>query len=78
MVLRHKDPHRQRPFRTPLVWPIPVVPILGILFNGYMMSSSELANWMRLIGWLIIGLFVYFFYSRNHSRVQKGLENTTV
>jgi hypothetical protein len=24
-------------------------------------------NWMRLIGWLIIGLFIYFGYSRNHS-----------
>jgi len=31
------------------------------------------ANWIRLIGWLIVGLFVYFFYSRRHSRVQAGL-----
>jgi APA family basic amino acid/polyamine antiporter len=26
-------------------------------------------NWARLIGWLIIGLVVYFTYGRKHSRV---------
>jgi APA family basic amino acid/polyamine antiporter len=70
IVLRRKDPNRHRPFRTPFV---PAVPILGILFNGYMMYELGAANWIRLIVWLIIGLFVYFFYSRKHSRVQQGL-----
>ena len=70
MVLRHKDPDRPRPFRTPFM---PVVPILGILFNGYMMVELGAANWIRLIVWLIIGLFVYFFYSRKHSKVQRAL-----
>jgi APA family basic amino acid/polyamine antiporter len=70
MVLRHKDPDRVRPFRTPLV---PLVPILGILFNGYMMVELGVANWIRLIVWLLIGLVVYFLYSRNNSRVQKAL-----
>jgi APA family basic amino acid/polyamine antiporter len=70
MVLRHKDPDRARPFRTPFV---PLVPILGILFNGYMMVELGAANWIRLIVWLIIGLFVYFFYSRKHSNVQARL-----
>jgi APA family basic amino acid/polyamine antiporter len=73
MVLRHKDPDRVRPFRTPLV---PLVPILGILFNGYMMFELGIANWIRLVVWLIIGLFVYFFYSRKHSKVQIALDNT--
>ena len=69
MVLRRRDPHRARPFRTPFV---PLVPILGILFNGYMMFELGLANWIRLIVWLLIGLVIYFLYSRNHSKVQKG------
>jgi APA family basic amino acid/polyamine antiporter len=68
IVLRYKDPDRARPFRTPFV---PVVPILGIIFNGYMMYKLGVWNWARLIVWLIIGLFVYFFYSRYHSLVQK-------
>jgi APA family basic amino acid/polyamine antiporter len=27
-------------------------------------------NWARLIGWLLIGLVVYFSYGRHHSRLQ--------
>jgi APA family basic amino acid/polyamine antiporter len=70
LVLRKRDPDRVRPFRTPLV---PLVPILGILFNGYMMIELGAANWIRLVVWLLIGLVVYFSYSRKHSRVQKAL-----
>jgi len=66
MVLRNSDPSHPRPFRTP--W-VPVVPILGIVFNGYMMYKLGWVNWARLIIWLVIGLIVYFSYSRYHSRV---------
>jgi APA family basic amino acid/polyamine antiporter len=66
MVLRRTDPQQSRPFRTPLV---PVVPILGIGFNGYMMYKLGWINWARLIIWLVIGLVVYFTYGRHHSRV---------
>ncbi len=74
MVLRVREPNRVRPFRTPLAWPIPVVPVLGILFNGYMMIKLGWLNWARLIIWLVIGLVVYFSYGRKHSRVQQNLE----
>ena len=67
VVLRRTHPGQTRPFRTPGV---PWVPILGVLFNGYMMYKLGWVNWARLIVWLIIGLFVYFGYSRKHSRVQ--------
>ena len=73
VMLRRSDPDRPRPFRAPLVWPVPVVPAMGILFNGYMMYKLGTANWIRLFGWLLIGLVVYFFYSRKHSRVQLRL-----
>jgi APA family basic amino acid/polyamine antiporter len=66
MVLRSTNPGQPRPFRTPFV---PVVPILGIGFNGYMMYKLGWINWARLIIWLIIGLVVYFTYGRHHSRV---------
>jgi basic amino acid/polyamine antiporter, APA family len=67
MILRRTNPQQPRPFRTP--W-VPVVPILGIIFNGYMMYKLGWVNWARLIGWLAIGLIVYFTYSRYHSRVR--------
>ena len=70
MVLRRTNPSQPRPFRTP--W-VPLVPILGIVFNGYMMYKLGWINWARLIVWLIIGLVVYFSYGRHHSRL--GLDN---
>ena len=68
MVLRHSNPSQPRPFRTP--W-VPTVPILGIVFNGYMMYKLGWINWARLFGWLIIGLVIYFSYGRYHSRLQQ-------
>ena len=71
MALRRTNPGQPRPFRTP--W-VPFVPVMGILFNGYMMYKLGWVNWARLIIWLIIGMVVYFTYSRKHSRVQAALE----
>jgi APA family basic amino acid/polyamine antiporter len=70
LVLRRANPTQPRPFRTP--W-VPVVPILGVLFNGYMMYKLGWVNWARLIIWLIIGLVVYFAYGQKHSRVQAAI-----
>jgi len=72
MILRRTHPDRKRPFRTP--W-VPFVPIMGILFNGYMMYKLGWINWARLIIWLAIGLVVYFSYGRKNSRVQQAQKN---
>ena len=67
MILRKTNPGQARPFRTP--W-VPFIPIMGILFNGYMMYKLGWVNWARLIIWLLIGLVIYFVYGRHNSRVQ--------
>jgi len=67
MVLRYTNPDQPRPFRTP--W-VPLIPILGVISNGYMMAKLGMWNWIRLVVWLAIGLVVYFTYSVKHSRVQ--------
>ena len=67
-ILRVRRPDLHRPFKTPLV---PLVPILGILVSLGLMASLPLDTWIRLIVWLIIGMVIYFTYSRRHSRVQK-------
>jgi APA family basic amino acid/polyamine antiporter len=69
MVLRVTNPGQGRPFRTPMVF---LIAPLGIIFNGYMMLNLNGWNWIRLFGWLAVGLVVYFAYSRHHSRVQRG------
>jgi basic amino acid/polyamine antiporter, APA family len=75
MILRKTDPERSRPFRTP--W-VPLVPLMGILFNGYMMVRLGWLNWARLIIWLAVGMIVYFTYSVKHSKVQQALREETV
>jgi len=67
IILRRTNPNQPRPFRTP--W-VPMIPLLGIGFNGYMMLKLGWINWARLTIWLAIGLIVYFSYSRHHSRVR--------
>ena len=64
MVMRRTNPQLPRPFRTPLV---PLVPILGMGMNFALMCSLGWGNWKRLIGWLLIGLVIYFFYGRKRS-----------
>jgi APA family basic amino acid/polyamine antiporter len=70
-VMRMKNPDAPRPFRTPLV---PLVPILGIVWNFAMMYSLGVDNWLRLFIWLAIGQVIYFAYSRKHSHLRKEEE----
>jgi APA family basic amino acid/polyamine antiporter len=74
IVLRKTDPDLKREFKTPFV---PVVPILGIIICGAMIFGLGWTNWLRLIGWLLVGFIIYFGYSKKHSLVQKGITEKT-
>ena len=67
LVMRRTHPELPRPFRTPLV---PLVPILGILANLFLMLGLGWENWLRLVVWLAIGMLIYFGYSRSHSHLR--------
>jgi APA family basic amino acid/polyamine antiporter len=67
-VLRVRSPELHRPFKTPMV---PLVPILGILSAGYLMTQLARITWIVMISWLLFGLIIYFAYSRKHSKVQR-------
>ncbi|HET8637750.1 MAG TPA: amino acid permease C-terminal domain-containing protein, partial [Acidobacteriaceae bacterium] len=45
----------------------PVLPILSIFFCGLLMAGLPIMTWVRFFLWLIIGLVVYYFYSRKRS-----------
>ncbi len=64
LIMRKTHPHAARPFVCPMV---PTVPILGIATCLLLMFSLPAENWWRLIIWLLIGLVIYFFYSRHNS-----------
>jgi APA family basic amino acid/polyamine antiporter len=63
-VMRVKNPEAIRPFTTPLV---PLVPILGILICGGMIFSLPKDTLLAAGAWMIVGLIIYFSYSKNHS-----------
>ena len=69
-VLRVRHPELTRPFRTP--W-VPLVPICGMIVSLALMLSLDAPAWIGFGSWLIFGLFIYFGYSRKHSRVQRAL-----
>ncbi len=66
LVLRLRRPDIPRPFRAPAPW---FTCIGGALVCGLMMASLGRETWWRLIIWTIIGVLVYIFYGRQHSRV---------
>jgi basic amino acid/polyamine antiporter, APA family len=69
-MLRIKRPELQRPFKTP--W-VPFVPIMGILVSVALMLGLNSLTWLRLVIWLLLGMVIYFTYSRKHSKVQQAL-----
>jgi basic amino acid/polyamine antiporter, APA family len=64
LVLRHKQPERHRGFRVPFG---PVIPVLSLVFCILLMAGLPAITWIRFFVWLVIGLFVYVFYSRKRS-----------
>jgi basic amino acid/polyamine antiporter, APA family len=71
-IMRVRRPDVPRGFTVPA---LPVVAVLGIVVCGAMIYGLGWTNWLRLIVWLVIGLFFYFGYGRNHSRL--GTAETT-
>jgi APA family basic amino acid/polyamine antiporter len=70
LIMRRTNPGAPRPFRAPFV---PWTPILGIAFCMLLMFSLPSENWWRLLGWLAIGLLIYFSYGRQHSVLAASL-----
>ena len=64
VILRYKDPGRHRGFRVPFG---PVIPVLSVLCCILLMAGLPARTWIRFFVWLVIGLFVYGFYSRKRS-----------
>jgi APA family basic amino acid/polyamine antiporter len=61
IMLRRSQPERPRSFRVP--W-VPFLPFLSIASCLVLMLSLPLETWIRFVGWLVIGLGIYFLYSR--------------
>jgi APA family basic amino acid/polyamine antiporter len=71
IVLRNKRPEARRPFRVPGGY---VIPVLGVLACVYLMVSLSVMTWVRFLGWLDVGMVIYWFYGRTHSPLVNASE----
>ncbi|MES2488186.1 MAG: amino acid permease [Pseudomonadota bacterium] len=66
IILRKTRPDLKRPFRTP--W-VPLLPLIGMGFCAWLMASLPALTWIAFGIWMVIGLVIYFTYSRHHSAI---------
>ncbi len=66
IVLRRTKPRMKRPFRTPQV---PILPIASAVLCIGLMSNLAVETWLRFLVWLVLGILVYVFYGRRHSKL---------
>ncbi|WP_373864586.1 amino acid permease [Nocardia vaccinii] len=69
IVLRYRSPELPRSFRTPLM---PVVPLVGIGFSIWLITFLQPITWLRFAIWFVLGMIIYFGYSRRHSLLATG------
>ncbi|HEV2388437.1 MAG TPA: amino acid permease [Candidatus Acidoferrales bacterium] len=68
LVLRRTQPDRKRGFHVPFS---PWLPILSLICCFVLMASLTVENWVRFFIWLVIGLVIYFTYSRKRSQLAR-------
>ncbi|MEJ2218439.1 MAG: amino acid permease, partial [Gemmatimonadota bacterium] len=64
MVLRLREPHRERPFRAPAIWFVAPAAVLSCFYLLYKLPG---VTWARFVIWLALGLTLYVWYGRRHS-----------
>lgn len=67
IVLRKTQPDLPRPFKAPGGI---LLPVLGILSCGALIAFLPFVTHMRFVGWLLLGVAIYFLYSRKNSRLK--------
>lgn len=67
LILRVKEPGLDRPYKTPAIW---FVAPAGVLFNIFLMTQVRIQTWYTFIIWGVLGVLVYFLYSRRHSNLE--------
>lgn len=68
VVLRRREPDRERKFRTPLAYIVGPAAALGCI---YLFISLPHSTQLYFLVWNVIGLAVYFLYSRRHALIDR-------
>jgi len=69
MLLRKRDPQRERAFKVPALIIVGPLTILGCLFLFFNLPTTAM---LVLPVWSAIGLLIYFGYSRSRSHLGQG------
>jgi APA family basic amino acid/polyamine antiporter len=48
---------------------VPLIPVVAMAGNIYMMVNLNIDAWIRLVVWLGVGLALYFLYGQKHSKL---------
>jgi basic amino acid/polyamine antiporter, APA family len=75
LLLRRNQPARQRGFKVPLV---PIFPLISVILCAGLMTGLPVITWLRFFAWLLIGLVVYFTFSRRHSEFAHTAQHVAV
>ncbi|GGD19719.1 amino acid permease [Nocardioides daphniae] len=74
MILRRTRPDLDRGFRVPAV---NLLAPLSVLLSVYLMLNLVGETWVRFLAWMVLGVVVYFAYSRRNSRLGQRLAADT-
>jgi len=64
IIMRKKRQDLKRTFRVPFV---PLIPALAVIFCVMLMTYLSWHTWVAFAIWIVLGLIVYFTYSRKRS-----------
>jgi APA family basic amino acid/polyamine antiporter len=70
IVLRRTRPDLDRSFKVPFS---PLFPLIGAALAIFLMKYLSQATWFRFVGWLALGLVIYFVYGMRHSKLRRGV-----
>jgi len=65
-ILRKRQPELVRPFKVPF---LPLIATCGILINTYLMINLSIDAQMLSLGWLVIGIAIYFIYGKRKAKL---------
>ena len=61
ILLRRRQPDRKRAFRVPFV---PWFPLISVILCGGLMLGLTLLTWVRFVGWLVLGMVLFWSWGR--------------
>lgn len=49
-----------------------LIPVMGVLFCSYLLIEIPAKSWLWFLGWMLLGLTIYFLYGFKNSRLRQG------